>query len=164
MLPRVSWILVANRSSAKLFVQDGPFPLRCARTIEHPEGRLRDSEINADKSGRAFPRHGKSFPRTASSPLEKHNAPHEHEAEVFAGELAGLLNDGAHERSFDRLYLVAEPRFLGYLRRALTAHAASLVVASEPKDVAGWDEVALTADVKALLESEQAPAVEAARE
>lgn len=126
-----TWILTANRSGASLFESGGRgTPIHRVQDIPHPQGRLQNREIDADRPGRAFDslgkgRHGMS---TAHEPTEQL-------AMEFARELANLLNKGRTTHAYDKLVLVAEPRFLGMLRAALDAHTAALVVQSVNKEL-----------------------------
>lgn len=128
-----TWILVANRARASLFERRGKANkwIVHLRTIEHPEGRLRDRAMNSDKSGRTFPRHG-----TGSSPLEKSHDPVEQEARRFAHVIASVLTEEAARNSFGKLVVVAEPRFLGRLREALGHSTRARIALTVPKDIA----------------------------
>lgn len=142
-----TWILVANRARARFFeCRPGmKKPFSHLKTIEHPEGKLKNGEINADKSGRAFPRHG-----SGSSALEKAQTPIEHEAERFALGIASLLADDVARDSFGDLVVVAEPRFLGQLRRAFEAPTRARVALTVPKDIAELPVTELRAELERM--------------
>jgi protein required for attachment to host cells len=128
-----TWILVAHRGGARLFVNPGPGKgLTLLRDIPHPEGRQRDKELGADKPGRSFDSHGQG--RHA---LGKEQSPAEHVSEQFARQLSALLEEGRTGQRYARLVLVAEPRFLGNLRAALTPQTAGLITATLDKDLGG---------------------------
>ena len=126
-----TWILTANRSGATLFEVAGrATALRRLREFPHPEGHLRNRDIDADKPGRAFDslgmgRHGMSTARTPTEQL----------ASEFARQLADVLNDGRNAHAYDKLVLIAEPRFLGLLRAALDTNTAAAVVQTVSKDL-----------------------------
>jgi protein required for attachment to host cells len=61
--------------------------------------------------------------------------PTEHLAAEFAHEVAAAIERGRVEGAFDRLALVAAPRFLGRLRDALPEASLALVVASLDKNL-----------------------------
>ena len=79
-----TWILVAHRAGARLFENKGPGKgLSLVENIDHPEGRLKDHDINADRPGRAFDnlgagRHG----------MGKEVSPTQHVSQQFAKSLA----------------------------------------------------------------------------
>lgn len=126
----MSWILIANRTGARVVEKQGP-QLSLLETIDHENGRLRDRDIDSDRQGRSFDRMGAS--RHA---LSNEESAHEHDARMFARELARRLHDERLKHSFERLVLVAEPRFLGYLREALDEATERMVIATVAKDLA----------------------------
>ena len=119
-----TWILVANRSGAKFYERrrgshDAP---SCVREIEHPEGRLKNQEIDSDRSGRAFERLGRG-----GHAMNKENAPTKHEAELFAKQIAAVLDEAAHTHAFDDLVLVSDPSLLGMVRDHLSDSTSSKI-------------------------------------
>jgi len=128
-----TWILVAHRSGARLFENRGPGKgLALVQSLEHPAGKLKNHEIDSDKHGRSFDRRGAG--RHAYTAEQE---PTTHVAEQFARQLAALLEDGRNRQRYAQLVLVAEPRFLGLLRPALSASTAALVQATLDKDLGG---------------------------
>jgi protein required for attachment to host cells len=126
-----TWILVAHRSGARLFENRGPRKgLDSLRQIENPGGKLKNHEINSDKPGRSFDRRGRGRHAYATE-----QDPATHVAEHFAKRLAALLDEGRNEQRYNRLVLVAEPRFLGILRGSLSDATAALVSATIDKDL-----------------------------
>ena len=112
-----TWILVAHRSGARLFENRGPGKgLDFLRNLDNPAGKLKNQEINSDKPGRSFDRRGRGGHAYASE-----QDPVAHVAQHFAKQLAELLNEGRVEQRYQRLVLVADPRFLGLLRESLPA-------------------------------------------
>ena len=126
-----TWILSANRSSASLFESDWPGnSMRRIQDIPHPQGRMQNKDIDTDKPGRVFDSFGEG--RHSTSPKQE---PTEHIAQQFAFDLAELLNKGRLTNAYDKLVLIAEPKFLGILRAALDKNTASLVVQSVNKEL-----------------------------
>lgn len=129
------WVLVAHRGGARLFENRGPGKgLELLKTVEHPAGKLRSHDIDSDKHGRSFDRRGGG--RHAYTTEQD---PTMHIAEQFAKQLAELLDDGRTQQRYAQLVLVAEPRFLGILRAALTSTTAARVVATLTKDLGSTD-------------------------
>jgi protein required for attachment to host cells len=127
------WILVAHRGGARLFENKGPGKgLNLLHDIPHPEGRLKNKEIGSDRPGRSFDSHGQG--RHA---LSTEQEPTAHVAEQFAKQLSSILDDGRNQQRYRKLVLVAEPRFLGNLRAALSSPTAALVTATVDKDLGG---------------------------
>lgn len=128
-----TWILVAHRSGARFFENPGPGKgLIHVETIEHPEGRLKNGDINSDKPGRAFDRMG-----GGRHSMSTEQQPTERVAQQFAKHLGEKLVRGRTENRFSKLVLVAEPRFLGELRSALDSPTTALISATLDKDLGG---------------------------
>jgi protein required for attachment to host cells len=126
-----TWILTAHRSGASLFESQGKGkPIQRVQDIPRPKGRLQNKDINADKPGRAFDSHG-----YGRHDMTTEHEPTEEVAMQFARILAELLNKGRTLHAYEKLVLVAEPKFLGLLRAALDSHTAALVVKSVHKDL-----------------------------
>jgi protein required for attachment to host cells len=125
----MSWILIANRTGARIVDKQGR-ALSLVQELEHSRGRLRDREVDSDRQGRSSARG--SAPH-ALSPAE---GPHEHDARTFARVCADALRQGRLGGHYERLILVAEPRFLGLVRQALDDVTARMVSATVPKDLA----------------------------
>ncbi|NKI36529.1 host attachment protein [Wenzhouxiangella sp. XN79A] len=120
------WILVADSAQARLFSRRAPR----AELVElqdwaHPESRLHGRDLESDRPGRVFASHGHG-----QSDMQETDAPHRKEAERFAGELADVLERARTQNRFERLTLVAEPRFLGLLRNRLSPETAGAVTRS----------------------------------
>jgi protein required for attachment to host cells len=130
-----TWILVAHRSGAVVYESRGP-GMAMARVLElpNPRGRLKSSEVQADRPGRSFDRRGGG--RHSLSTQE--SAP-EHIARTFVADLAGRLEQARTAASFERLVMVAPPKMLGQLRSALPQAVQALLIATLPKDLAHTD-------------------------
>ncbi|MBI2801140.1 MAG: host attachment protein [Gammaproteobacteria bacterium] len=112
LMPHTTWILVAHRAGARLYSQSGKHqPLHLVENIPHPEGRLRNRDLDSDAGGRSFDRFGPQ--RHALSPKE---APIDHVTDLFAKELANKLHSGRANGNCEQIILVAGPRLLGKLR------------------------------------------------
>jgi protein required for attachment to host cells len=125
----ITWIVLADRTRAAIRRQrklGGPFEL--VQELEHAASRLMDRELGTDRPGRTIDGSG-----TRRHALEAHESPHEHEAKVFAREIAAQLAAARTSRRYDALVLVAEPRFLGMLRDALDHATRQRVRAEIPK-------------------------------
>jgi protein required for attachment to host cells len=129
-----TWILVAHDAGARVFENDGPGKgLQLIEEIDHPEGRERDQDINADRPGRSF-RKNSGDPRRAA--MSRSEGPRERAVSDFARAMAEKLKQGRVENQYERLVLVAPPRFLGLLRSSLDGPTAQLLVGSLNKDLA----------------------------
>ncbi len=125
-----TWILLADRSIAKLFESKGPGkPLQHVQDILHPEGHLHNQDIVSDRPGRTSTSFGKKHG------FSGHHTPVENVAHQFALRLADFLNGGRNAHSYEKLVLVAEPGFLGELLNALNDQTAKLVSKTIKKDL-----------------------------
>jgi protein required for attachment to host cells len=148
---------VANRAEGRLYQRTRQnMEAALIETIDHPEGRLRDGELLADHLGVTTNR--ASYSRRPYGPEEM---PHEHIAFVFAQRLAARLRKGRIERSYQRLLLVSDPRFLGLLRAALDPPTLALVVLAVDKDLVPLTEPKRLDQIRQMLEA--VPGYSAAR-
>jgi protein required for attachment to host cells len=123
-----TWIVVAHRAGARL-VDEQDDELRVFETIDFPAGRSHDGESGGDKSDRPSQRGGE--PRE-SAIAQATNA--------FAAQLANRLQAGRNANQYRELVLIAAPRFLGALRRALDPTTAALVRGTLDKDFGGLND------------------------
>lgn len=91
---------------------------------------MQNRELGSDEPGRSFDSAGQG--RHAMSTEQE---PVEHVAQQFALELAKILNKGRVAHAYDKLILIAEPKFLGLLRAALDKNTAALVSHTVSKDL-----------------------------
>jgi protein required for attachment to host cells len=126
-----SWIVVANSSRCRLFCQSKRHgPLEETADLASPASRLKDQDLYSDRPGRSFDsagegRHAMSRPTDAEEQL----------AIRFAKDIAGRLEAARNQQKLEQLVLVAEPRFLGHLRAALSKPLEGLVIAQLNKDL-----------------------------
>lgn len=126
-----TWILVAHQAGARLYENRGAGTgLRLLKKIDHPEGKAKDQDINADRPGRAFDSQG-----DGRHAMGKSESPAEHAQAEFARGLARVLDQGRTGNAFSGLVLVAGPRLLGLIRDSLDKHTASLLTSELPKDL-----------------------------
>lgn len=127
-----TWIAVAHRAGARIFETRGRGTgLKVIRELDHEVGRLKNSEIDADRLGASG-----SSTHIGQSSLSREESSRERVAANFARELARELERGRNEHAYKDLVLVAEPRFLGMLRESLDGATAQMVSATVNKDLA----------------------------
>ena len=124
-------VVVAHRTGARLLTRtEAKGSLTLLEELEHPEGRERNIDRDADRPGRT---HNAAGTRHA---LEREEMPHEKAAHDFALLLADRVRHLRNDHRFDDAVLVAEPDFLGMLRGALDDVTAKTVTGSIHKDLA----------------------------
>lgn len=136
------WILVADSSRARVFNANrkfsapGEFEFNEFDEIEdlvNDRGRARNQDINTDRPGRmADP--GAGLGGGQRSAVGGKEEPKETEAKAFAGRVAGHLEDGVNDGSYDELVVIAAPKFLGMLRDAISSQVQDKVIEELGKD------------------------------
>jgi protein required for attachment to host cells len=139
-----SWIVVADSNRCRLFSQTPRHgPLEELPGLKRRP--LKNQDINADRPGRAFDSAGVG--RHAMSPAVD---PAEQETVRFAKEIADLLDTARKQHRFERLYLLAETRFLGHLRSAFGEALRETVEAEIRKDLVHESPAALNERLRQL--------------
>ncbi|CAG9272280.1 host attachment protein [Paraburkholderia unamae] len=140
-MSKTIWIIVANRVTARIFATESPLgAIEEIETLLHPQGRVSEQNLVTDKPGRTTERMGPG--RSATDP---DTSQHDHEATVFATEIAATLTKARNDARYGTLVLAAPPAFLGALRKAIDAQTRSLVTLELDKDLALLDAKALRA-------------------
>lgn len=130
MLQTTTWIVVANGSQAKIF-KLAKFPkIEELVTMDHPESRMYDQELEGRKPGRNFQSGG-----TTRHAYEPETDPKEVEIEKFAKTLSDYICAAHYKGEFARLYLMASPSFLGLLRQRINTNTQKAIVAEVAKDM-----------------------------
>ena len=119
-----TWILVANGSRAHVLATDTPRQLehddRVAEVacFEHPESREKRSDLSADMYGRNA--HGGGHAGMGTGDFTERGDIKEHEKELFARDLAVMLQQAWQEKKFKRLVLVMPAAFYGKFKPMLS--------------------------------------------
>lgn len=103
--------------------------------LQNESAALPESGFASDRPGRAFDIVGKG--RHAMSQAE---SAQDHQALVFARQVADYLNDAIANGKVKKLVILAAPGFLGYLRAELSNTALKSVALAEPRNVSDLDE------------------------
>lgn len=113
---KATWILVANSTNARIFTAETPSSsIVEVEAYTHSNSRLHDRELTLDLPGKI-----KNPGGSSGHAFEQRTDPKQHEARVFARELAEYLEESHDGDEFRQLLLIAEPSFLGLLREELT--------------------------------------------
>lgn len=109
-----SWILVANKSNARIFERKSRKDFKLVGSLTNPEAKLNEGERVSDRNGSMAQSNGhgqQSFtPKTTAK---------EHNEEIFAKEINEFLEKNRNQNKFDDLEIVAAPSFLGVIRNNL---------------------------------------------
>ena len=104
------------------------------KEVANPDGRLRNRDRNADRPGRVYSAAG-SVHHGLRHGMDPREMPIDAVADAFARKVAAILEDGRARSLFRDLVVVAEPRFFGKLRSAMTRRTAQMVVATIDKEL-----------------------------
>lgn len=119
-----TWVLVADRVRARLFEHDGGNALlNEIEAFVNPEGRDPAGSRGDTRPPRTFESVG-----SARHAIEPQTTPETKYADRFARRLHDALEQGRVQHRYERLVLVAPPRFLGALHGALGKNVRSHVV------------------------------------
>ena len=126
-----TWIIAADASRARILqVTDRAQQLEEVEDLLNPEGRVHDRELISDAHPR-FSGHSGGGP---GSDREETSAA-EHATELFAKRVGDYLDKARTGHRYDRLHLIAPPKFLGQLRKELGKEVQKLVAQELPKDL-----------------------------
>lgn len=118
ILPNGSMVAVVDGSVLKLFINKGVGPHAELVEFEHPR-------IDATNPGS-----GSRHRSDASNPDPRRKA-----EDSFAAESAGLLNHFALDGSLERLFIIADPRTLGEMRKHFHASLQAKIIGDLSKDL-----------------------------
>lgn len=114
---KITWIVVADSYRARVFTVDSlSSPLEEVDDLTHLEGRLQDRELTSDLPGKIRSEGG-----TGGHAFEQPTDPKKHEADNFASNIAHYLEQADNANKINRLLIIADPSFLGLLRKHLSA-------------------------------------------
>ncbi len=121
-------IVTLDSAGARFITRlDGTYQL--VDSLEHPEGRLHDSELNSDRPGRMPDRKG------GSHTMDPEQSAHARKVADFVRRVCARLNKGRLEHEFNALLVAADPHLLGLVRTTLDKQTSGLITASLSKDL-----------------------------
>lgn len=124
-----TWIVSADSARARILqVADREKHLLEIENLLNPEGRMHDRELSTDAEPR---QHGPGGTQSAPDAM----GPVEHSVELFSKRIGDYLEKARTDHRYDRLVVVAPPKFLGTLRKDLGKEVAKLVSKEIPKDL-----------------------------
>jgi protein required for attachment to host cells len=116
------WVVVADHGRARLFQALTPSgPLSEVEDMLNPIARQHERDLVSDSPGRSAKSAG------GVHPVEGDHKAREHSAELFASRVCARLSQLRCADAVSSIVLIAEPDFLGLLRRHLDGPTARLV-------------------------------------
>lgn len=127
---RAVWVVAADRGHARFFLVDDPDTLTEVDDLLSPEARLHEGDLTSDRPGRLNSRRrGGHSARGAESQRQ-------FRADAFARQVCGRLDALRRAGELTHVHLVAEPDFLGLLRKHLRAPLARCVLSQTARSAA----------------------------
>jgi protein required for attachment to host cells len=122
------WVVVADSSRARFFSAEKPNgSLVELQTLAHPEARMHEGEMVSDRSGKG---------RGMGHDVGHESAAKEEENMNFAARVTEALESARVSGKINRLYVVADPKFLGMIRKSCPAALQQLVEEEIAKNLA----------------------------
>ncbi|MDJ0834522.1 MAG: host attachment protein [Gammaproteobacteria bacterium] len=117
------WVVVADSSKARILAAENKTAeLEDKSGFIHPASRMRAQDLVADGSGS-----GSDSGGYGRHSMGHESDPRQQEAEIFARELCGEIEEGCRDNNLHRVYLIAPPKFLGLLRGFLNKQCAERI-------------------------------------
>jgi len=127
-----SLVVAADSVRARLFAAATPTaPLQEIGDLSNPEGRLHEGDLVEDATGRRGTR-----PTQAKHSAFGGQSAKRHRAEEFAAKVCELAAGALRDNGAERLYIVAEPEFLGILRQRMDRSVQRCVAGEVAKSLA----------------------------
>jgi protein required for attachment to host cells len=132
------WIVVADESVAEIYEQAEKYsPVKKQFVIHNESARKKTSDIITDHGGRSFDSFGAGRHTMAK---ENHN-PKAEKARAFAKLIASRIIAALNNGQIEQFGLVAAPKFLGTLRKALGGVHGAEPLFTIAKEITGQDAV-----------------------
>jgi protein required for attachment to host cells len=141
------WIAVTSAARARIFESAGRNqPLIEYTDLVNPEDRLSKKEFRSGEPGRTA-----DVQRGQRHTIGMTDNPKDQLAKEFAAIVSKHLAKGLSERRFQRLCIVAPPRFLGMLRAQMTTSLKATLAGEIRKDLTAEDQAAIYDQVAPVL-------------
>ena len=149
-----TWIVSADTGRARIFSEsDANSPLQEVEDLVNSAARMRTSEQLTDNldpfaGGKSAHNTGGALPSSQYEPQQTLEA---REEQIFARDICAMLLKAKQEGRYDRLALVAAPKFLGALRAQLDPQLKQFVSVEIDKDYSHSNGQQLREQIRAHL-------------
>ena len=147
-----TWVLAADASRARIFQMVGRNNIEEIEAFVHPEGRQKNRELRTDAVGQYFSKGAQASNAQMGHSAIEATEPTEHEAQLFSKSLGDYLDKARTQRKYDRLCLIAPPKFLGLVRQNLSKDAQRMIDKEVPKDISWFNPRDIENYIKGLNE------------
>ncbi|MCC5881391.1 MAG: host attachment protein [Halomonas sp.] len=124
-----TYIVVADAARARVFTRDA-LKLEEKESLVHAEGRLHEGDLVTGATGSVD-----ESTTSARSQSRGNSVAQDHEAEIFAKQIAERVYKARVDNRMDKLIIVAPPRFLGVLRDKIDGPTSKLIIHTLDKDL-----------------------------
>ena len=136
-----TWIVVADEGVACFMARaKAGADLKEVERITDAAAHATDAALRRDAAGRRSGGGASGSSVTTSAGQDESHK----EAELFARRVADKLAESLHAGKYEKLHIGAAPRFLGLLRKALSAQVKATVLSEIDKDLTHEDARSLT--------------------
>lgn len=162
---QTTWVIAADSNRARIFeMSPGGGKLLEIEDMFNPEGRqslgeqVSDAEGNfaqggpmrgEGSTGAGIAGAGLGGARGQGSTGEPQETWREHDINMFSKQLVRYLDKARNEHRFDKLRVIAAPKFLGLIRQNMNKEVQKMVEEEIPKEITGLD----TRNVEQYLQS-----------
>lgn len=141
-----TWVLVADGARARILRSLGAGQgLATVEEFTAPEGRALAQDLGSDRPGRTQMASGNRHA------VEPRSDPRDLVEEAFLRQVAHRLEEANRDRSFDRLVVVAPPRAMGLMRKALSSQVQARVAGEMTKDLTRIPDHALPEHLREMV-------------
>jgi protein required for attachment to host cells len=127
-----TWIVSGDSSRARILQVTGRARLAEVQDFTNPKGRMDDRELTTDAHPRMRGTDGPGSDRQETGAAE-------HEVELFAKQIDRFLDQARIKKRYERLFMLAPPKFLGLLRKNLDKEVEKLVREDFGPDLSWFD-------------------------
>lgn len=142
---QITWVVVADKCQANIYHMLKYPKLEKINRLEHLESGLHNQDLISSKPGHNGQRAG-----VAGYSYQPETEPKQLEASKFATELAHYLSTAEQKGEFHRLYIFADPSFLGFLRPHISKGTQKTIVAEVPKELTSHDITSIEKHISSL--------------
>ena len=142
MQMKKTWVVVGDEAIVRFLEKpEEGGDLVAVEELTDPDAHARESQMRHGPHGRRAggPNGGGGGPTVSAGDSERHQ-----HAQVFATRVAERLAQHHRDRRFEAVHLIAAPRFLGCLRKAIDGNVAQAIASTLDKDLVQESHAELT--------------------
>jgi protein required for attachment to host cells len=146
---QTTWIVAADEHRVRIFEVEGKQSnFREYEDFINPEARMKGRDFNTDAAGRYF---GKG--QGAGDTSDPRVTATQHTTDLFAKSIGEYLNKARLEQRYDKLRVIAFPKFLGALRKHLSKATQETVEDEISKDISQFAPQQIEEYIKTRLQN-----------